>query len=160
MEQQVIIRFFPLNGLKAKAKAIHSELVSMYDEDTLALSTMKKWHKRFSRGWRDPFDDPRSERRLAHDLAETIHSPLEERSFTSCKILCRHFRIGKAKCLRILHDSPGLKDNPSSHTWCSSVPLASHERRGIRGNVLHQKNCDSTSSPPLSIQVWGLSIHW
>jgi hypothetical protein len=32
---------------------------------------------------------------------------LEERPFTSCKVLCRHFRVGKATCLRILHDTLG-----------------------------------------------------
>jgi hypothetical protein len=35
----------------------------------------------------------------------------KEMSFSSCKVLCQHFRIGKATCLRILHDKLGLKKN-------------------------------------------------
>jgi hypothetical protein len=34
---------------------------------------------------------------------------LKERPFSLCKALCRHFRIGRAACLRILHDKPELK---------------------------------------------------
>jgi hypothetical protein len=34
---------------------------------------------------------------------------VEERPFRSCKALCRHFRIEKVTCLRILHDKFGLK---------------------------------------------------
>jgi hypothetical protein len=57
----------------------------------------------------DLFDDPRSGRPLTNDLGEIIVSILAERSFSSYKVLCRHFRIGKAACLRILHDELGLK---------------------------------------------------
>jgi hypothetical protein len=46
---------------------------------------------------------------LTHDLAEVIRSVFTDRPSTSCKILCRHFRIWKATCLRILHDALGLK---------------------------------------------------
>jgi hypothetical protein len=50
----------------------------MYEQDALALSTVKKWHKRFSDGRRDLFDDSRSGRLSTCDLAEPIHFLLEE----------------------------------------------------------------------------------
>jgi hypothetical protein len=81
----------------------------MDEQDALALSTVKKWHKHFSEGRRDLFDDTRSGRPLILDLSEAIHSVPEEPPFTSCKVLCRHFRIRPATCLRILHGSFGLK---------------------------------------------------
>jgi transposase len=107
MEQRAVIRFFTLKGLKARP--IQLELASVYGLDALALPTVKKWRRRFQQGRTDLFDDPRSGRPLTHDLGEAIRSVLEERPFTSCKVLCRHFRVGKATCLRILHDTLGLK---------------------------------------------------
>jgi hypothetical protein len=35
---------------------------------------------------------------------------LEEMPFSSCTVLCRHFWIGTATCLWILHDKLGFKD--------------------------------------------------
>jgi hypothetical protein len=40
MEQRAVIRFFTLKGLKAKA--IHTELESVYGGESLALLTVKK----------------------------------------------------------------------------------------------------------------------
>jgi hypothetical protein len=34
---------------------------------------------------------------------------LKEKPFASCKVLCRHFRIAKTTCLKILHDNLGMK---------------------------------------------------
>jgi hypothetical protein len=107
VEQRAVIRFVILIGLTAKA--IHSDLVSMHERDALVLSTVKKWHQCSSEGRRDFVDDRRSGTPLTHDLAEIIHSVLEGRPFASRTVLCRNFRIGKATCLRILHDSLGLK---------------------------------------------------
>jgi transposase len=107
MEQRAVVRFYTLKGVKSKK--ICMKLTAVYGTESLALATVKKWRLRFSQGRRDLFDDPRSGRPLTHDLSQAISSMLEERPFSSCKMLCRHFRIGKAMCLRILHDSLGLK---------------------------------------------------
>jgi hypothetical protein len=98
----------------------------MDEQDALALSTVKKWHKHFREVRRDLFDDPRSGRPLTHDLGEIIHSVLEERPFTSCKVLCRYFRIGKATCFRILHNSLGLKKS-----ILASPRVEREERRSV-----------------------------
>jgi hypothetical protein len=34
---------------------------------------------------------------------------LEERPFSSCRVLCYHFQTGKATRVRILHDELGFK---------------------------------------------------
>jgi hypothetical protein len=101
MEQRAVIRFFTLKGLKSRD--IHAELMLVYGGDSLASATVKKWNKRFREGRTDLFDDSRVGCHLTHDLAEAIRSVDTERPFISCKILWRHFRIGKATCLRILH---------------------------------------------------------
>jgi hypothetical protein len=44
-----------------------------------------------------------------NDFTGAIGSLLQERPFSSCKVLYRHFRIGKVTCLRILRDKLGLK---------------------------------------------------
>jgi transposase len=106
MEQRAVIRFFTLKGLKAKEN--RAELESVYCSEALALSTVKKWGKRLQEGRTDLIDDQRPGRPVTHDLAEAVQSMLAERPFLSCKVLCRHLRIGKATCLRILHDDLGL----------------------------------------------------
>jgi hypothetical protein len=35
---------------------------------------------------------------------------LKEREFSSCKVLCRYFRIEKAKYLQVLQDKSGLRE--------------------------------------------------
>jgi transposase len=57
MEQRAVIRFFTLKGLKARD--IQAELKSVYGPEALALSTVKKWRKRFHEGRTDLIDDPR-----------------------------------------------------------------------------------------------------
>jgi hypothetical protein len=51
---------------------------------------------------------------LTDDLAGAIGFMLEERLSSSCKVLCRHFGVGEAASLRILHDKLGLKKILSS----------------------------------------------
>jgi hypothetical protein len=57
----------------------------------------------------DLMDDPRSGRPLMNDFGKAISFMLAERPFSSCKVLCRYFRIGEMMYLRMLHDKLGLK---------------------------------------------------
>jgi hypothetical protein len=107
MDQRAIIHFFTLKGLLSRA--IAAELESVYAADALALLTVKKWQKRCAQGRTSLCDDPRSGLPLTNDPAESIASMLKECPFLSCTVLCRHFRIAKASCLRILQDDLGLK---------------------------------------------------
>jgi hypothetical protein len=43
------------------------------------------------------------------DVAGAIGFMLEKRAFSSCEVLCRQFWIGRATCLRILHNKSGLQ---------------------------------------------------
>jgi hypothetical protein len=57
----------------------------------------------------------------------------KERPFSSCKVLSRHFWIGKAACLRILYDKLGLKvfhirRVPSALTIRQKRERASHSK--------------------------------
>jgi hypothetical protein len=106
MEQRAVIRFFKLKGLKSRAT--HTELEPVYDPEALALPTVKKCWRRSQQGRMDLFDDPRSGSPLANDLPGAIGVLLPDKLFSFCKVLCRHFQIGKATCLRILHDKLGL----------------------------------------------------
>jgi hypothetical protein len=104
-----VIHFFTLNELKARA--IHTELESVYEPEAAALPIVKKLRRRFHPGKTDQFDDSRS---MRNDLVRAIDSMVEERPFSLCNALCRHFQIGKATCLWILHNKLGLKKIPSS----------------------------------------------
>jgi hypothetical protein len=71
------------------------------------------------------FDDPRCGRPLTQDLAAAVRSMLTEKPFTSCMVLCRHFRIAKTTCLRILHDELGL---PKFHLRWVPHELSSNQK--------------------------------
>jgi hypothetical protein len=92
MEQRPVIRFFMLKGLKARA--IHTELESVYGPESLAAPVVDKGRRHFQQGKIDLFDDPRSGRPLTNDVAGALGSLFEERPFSSCELLSRHFRIG------------------------------------------------------------------
>jgi hypothetical protein len=59
-------------------------------------------------------DDTRSGTPRTNDLAGAIGVILEERTFSLCKVLYRHFQLGKATRMRILHDKHGLTKTQSS----------------------------------------------
>jgi hypothetical protein len=107
MERRPLIRFFTLNGLKARV--IHTEVQSVCGLEALARPTVTNWRRRFHQGRADMFDDPRSKRPLTNGFASAIGSVLEERPFSSCKVLCHRFWTGKAASLRILQDKLDLK---------------------------------------------------
>jgi transposase len=107
MEQRAVIHFLTFKGLLASA--IPAKLKSVSETDSLALSTVKKWRKRFAEGRTSLNNGPRHRRSITNDLAEAISSMLKERPSLSCKILYRHFHIAKGTCLRILHDALGMK---------------------------------------------------
>jgi transposase len=74
MEQGAMICFFTVKGLNARA--IHIKLELVYDTETLAPSTVKKWLRCIHQGRTDLFDNPRSGRPLTNDLAGAIGSML------------------------------------------------------------------------------------
>jgi hypothetical protein len=65
-----MIRFFALNGLKARA--IYTEFESVSGPAALAILTAKKWRGRFHQGRTDLFDDSKPRRLLTNDLAGVI----------------------------------------------------------------------------------------
>jgi hypothetical protein len=97
-----------------KVGATQIELELVYIPEALTLPTVKKWRRRFRRGRTGVFDDLKSGTPLTNDLARVISSMLEEKPFNLCKVLCRHFPIGKAMCLGMLHDKIVLKKITSS----------------------------------------------
>jgi hypothetical protein len=109
MKQRRLVCFFKFKRLKARV--IHTELESVYGQEALALQTVKKWQRRFHQGRTDLFGDPKPGIPLTNDFARAIGPLLKERPFSSCTLLCPHFRIGKATCLQILHDKLALEDS-------------------------------------------------
>jgi transposase len=71
-EQRAVIRFLTRKGLRASA--IAAELKPVYETEARALSTMKKWRKRFAEERTSPYKDARCGRPLTNDLAEVISS--------------------------------------------------------------------------------------
>jgi transposase-like protein len=107
MEQRAVIRFLTLKGFLASP--ISAEFKSVHETEAVALVTVKKWRTRFAERRPSRYDNPRCGRSFTNDLVETISSMLKERPSLSYKILCRHFRIAMGTCLRILHDTLGMK---------------------------------------------------
>jgi hypothetical protein len=108
MQQQAVIPFFTLKGLKARAT--HTELKLVYGLEALDLPAVEECQRRFHQGRTNLFDDCTSEWPLANDFGKATSSMLAERPFSSWKMLYRHFRIGKTTWLRVFHDELGFKE--------------------------------------------------
>jgi hypothetical protein len=109
MKERTVIRFLTLKILGASA--IADELNSVDETEALALSTVKKWGKRFAEGRTLLYDDPRCGRPLANDLAEAISSMLKEKPYLSYKSLCWQFGIVKRTCLQVLYGALSMKNS-------------------------------------------------
>jgi transposase len=101
-EQHAVIHHLPLKNLNITEIAI--ELQSVYGTDALNYSTVSKWRLHFQDASDNLFDSARAGRPSRSDLAALIQLLLQQFPFISCKILCRKLKIGKATCLRVLHD--------------------------------------------------------
>jgi hypothetical protein len=91
-----------------KAEELEIELRIVYGDEALRISAMKKWRTPFLQGRTELGDDPRSGRLTNSDLTQMIIELIQEGPFLSYKILCRHLRVSKETCLRILHEKLGL----------------------------------------------------
>jgi hypothetical protein len=107
MEQRVVTHFLTLKGLYVSA--ITAKLGLVYETETFTLFPVKRWRICFTEGRTSSCDDSVCEKPLTNDFAEAISSMLKERLDLSCKFRSRHFRIAKGTCLRILHDTLGMK---------------------------------------------------
>jgi transposase len=107
LEQRAVIRYLTLENLSVAE--IATELQSVYDMCALKHSTVSKWRLRFHDGWDDLFDLARSGRASRSDLAAPVQSLLQRFPFVSCKAPCPKLKIGKATCLRVLHDDVHLE---------------------------------------------------
>jgi hypothetical protein len=136
MKQRAVIRLLTLK--KLKSRNIHAELISVCGRGALAIAPVKKCNNRFREGRTDLLDDPRVGCPLAHDFAEAIRSVLAGRPFPSFKVLCRHFRIGKATCLRILHDALELKKFHLRWIPNSLTPNQNGERVTLSAQLLRE----------------------
>jgi transposase len=108
MGQRAIASVLTLKGLKAKE--IEMELTSVYGDEALEISAVKKWLTCFLQGRTKLGDDRRSGTTAKSDLTQVIVEVIRECPFLSCKILCRHLRISNERCLRFLHKKLGLKE--------------------------------------------------
>jgi transposase len=65
-----VVRFLILKGLSSRD--IHTELESVYMDESLGLCTVYKWHGRFMQGRTELFDGPRFGRSPQNDLADAL----------------------------------------------------------------------------------------
>jgi transposase len=93
MEQRAVVHFLTVKGLKAKE--IEMELTSIYEDEALQISALKKWWTRFLQGRTELGDNPRLGRPTNPDLTEAMIELIRERPFLSTKIVCRHLRVSK-----------------------------------------------------------------
>jgi hypothetical protein len=105
LEQRAVICYLTLK--KLSVAEIATELQNVYGTDALKYSTVSKWRLRFQNGSEDLFDFIRSSKPSRSDLAAPIQSLLFP--LISCKVLCRKLKIGKATCLRVVHDDLHLE---------------------------------------------------
>jgi hypothetical protein len=107
LEQRAVIRYLTLKNLSVAE--IATILQSVYGTDALKYLMVSKWRFPFQDASHDLFDLARSGRPYWSDLAAPIQSLLQQFPFISRNALCRKLKIGKATCLRVLHDDLHLK---------------------------------------------------
>jgi hypothetical protein len=83
MEQRVVLRFLTIKGLKAKK--IKMEITSVYGDEALQISAVKKWRKHFMLGRTELGDDRRSGRSANSDLTHVIAELIRARPFLPAK---------------------------------------------------------------------------
>jgi transposase len=107
LEQRAVAHCLTLKNLSVAE--IATELQSGYGTDALKYSTISKWRLRFQDGSDELFDFARSGRPSRSDLADLIQSLLQQFPFISYKSLYHKLKVGKATCLRVLHDDLHLE---------------------------------------------------
>jgi hypothetical protein len=70
MEQGAVVRCLTLKG--PKAKGIEMELPSVYGDEALQISAVKKWRTRFFQGRTEQGDNPRSRSPANSGLTQVI----------------------------------------------------------------------------------------
>jgi transposase len=93
MEQWAVVHLLSLKSFNANET--ETELTSVHDDEAFQISAIKKWRTRFMQKRTEFEDDLRSGRPANSDLTQVIAEFIRERSFLSCKILCRHLRVSK-----------------------------------------------------------------
>jgi hypothetical protein len=87
MEQRAVVRFLTLK--KLSAMDIMAELEAMYGYETLSLSAVKKWRKRFINGRITQEDDSWSGRTPRNELCESLRALVGETPVIPCKRICQ-----------------------------------------------------------------------
>jgi hypothetical protein len=106
MEQRTIVHLLTLKGFKAKE--FEMELTSVYGDEALQISAVKKWRTCFRQG-KTKLGDDLGGRATNPDLTQVIAELIRERPFLLCKMLCRYLRVSKETSLTPLHEKLGLK---------------------------------------------------
>jgi hypothetical protein len=88
---------------------IATELQIVYGTDAMMYSTISKWSLPFQHGSDDLFDLACSGKPSCSDLAAPIQPLLRQFPFVSYQVLCCKPKIGKAICLRVLHNNLHLE---------------------------------------------------
>jgi hypothetical protein len=107
VEQRAMVCYLILKNLSMAE--IATGLQTVYGTDALKYSTISKSNLRFQTGSDDLFDLVRSGRSSRSALAALMQLLLRQFSFLSCKVFFRKLKIGKATCLRVLHDDLHLE---------------------------------------------------
>jgi hypothetical protein len=107
LEQRAVIHYLTLKN--NNVAEITTELQSLYGTNALKYSTGSKWVWVFRTARTTYLIEYVLKRPSRSDLAAPIQSSLQQFPFISYKILCRNLKIGKATCLRVLHNDLHLE---------------------------------------------------
>jgi hypothetical protein len=107
LEKRAMIRYLTLESLSVPEIAI--ELESVHGTDALKCLMVSKWRLSFHDGSDDLFDLVRSGKPSRSDLAAPIQLLLQQFPVILCKVLGCKLKMGKATCLRMLHNDLHLE---------------------------------------------------
>lgn len=105
-EQRYIIKFFFLSGMRYKS--IYTEMKKVLHDNTVHLSTVKRWCTKFKNG-HFSCEDEDHPGRPPSDLVGPVSKCLSKQPFISARQIAKQLSISPMTILRVLNVDMGLK---------------------------------------------------
>lgn len=105
MEQRYVIHFLYLKGMKREE--IHAELIDVYGDDALSLSSVKYWCHEFKVGRKCLEDAPRSGRPPEIYLSDLVAKEMNKDPYLTANQIAKKFDISPQTAVTILSEDLG-----------------------------------------------------
>jgi hypothetical protein len=126
IEQRMMVTSFFLKG--HGSKLIHKQLVSIFQDNTISLSTVKNWLRRFKSGELSCGDEERPGRLLI-SLGLALQGFLKTVSFSNARVMTGHFSVDRVTIKSLLDRDLGLRN--TTRRWVPHIRSVEQKLRRV-----------------------------